>query len=246
MIRLHCRDPLGKGARLAVDSSQAHYLSRVMRLTAGDQIAVFNGRDGEWRARLADSGGRNLTLQVQELMRPQMATPDLDLVMALIKRSRLETVAEKAAELGVRRLRLTVTARCALRDIQTERLCSIAVEASEQTGRLDTPEIAPPEPLSGMLRAWPAARRLVFCDEAGDAPNMAETLRSLADSRLPDEGWAILIGPEGGFSPEEREAVRALPGVMPVSLGPRILRADTAAIAALAIWQSHLGDWQGP
>jgi 16S rRNA (uracil1498-N3)-methyltransferase len=242
MIRLFVTADLAAGLHLTLDRDQAHYLVHVMRLAVGGEVALFNGRDGEWRARLVGAKGRAATLEAIDRTRPQTTPPDVELISTLIRRARLETVAEKAAELGVRRVRLAVSARCNLRQIQTERLRSIAVEAAEQTGRLDVPDIDEVRPLADILAAWPSGRRLIFCDEAGEAPPLGEALE---DASLAGAPCAILIGPEGGFSAEERAAIRAVDGVMPVSLGPRILRADTAAIAALALWQSRRGDWAG-
>jgi 16S rRNA (uracil1498-N3)-methyltransferase len=240
LIRLFVEPPLSAGARVALAADQSHYLLRVMRLALDAPLQVFNGRDGEWRARVAEAGKRGCVLAVETLTRPQAVGPDLDLTIALVKRPRLETIIEKAAELGVRRVRLAVTERTNADRANVARLVAIAVEASEQTGRLDAPQILAPEPLKRILDAWQEDRGLMFCDEAGDAGPAAERLRSAGDG-----AWGVLIGPEGGFSPTEREAIRGLPQALPVSLGPRILRADTAAIAALALWQSTRGDWRG-
>ncbi len=238
MIRLYVSHDLSVGARLTLDDGQSRYLSSVMRQAVGGELAVFNGRDGEWRVQIAEIGKRAVTLTAVEQVRPQAFGPDLDLVIALVKRSRLETIVEKAAELGVRRIRPVTTERTNADLVRAERLHAIAVEASEQTGRLDVPEVAEPVRLERMLSELDPSRRLMFCDEAGDAPPAS---RALSGDGGP---WAILIGPEGGFSPDERERLRALPFATRVSLGPRILRADTAAISALTLWQSVLGDWR--
>jgi 16S rRNA (uracil1498-N3)-methyltransferase len=240
LIRLYVEAGLGAGARIAPRADQAHYLMRVMRLAPGEALLVFNGRDGEWRARLAEADKRGCSLAVEEEVRPQEAPPDLDLIVALVKRARLETIVEKAAELGARRVRLMVTERTNADHTNVARLEAIAAEAAEQTGRLDVPRILAPTPLTSILAGWDAERRLMFCDEAGDAAPVLPALREAGGGC-----WAILIGPEGGFSAAERAAIRGLPEVTAVSLGPRILRADTAAIAALALWQSALGDWRG-
>jgi 16S rRNA (uracil1498-N3)-methyltransferase len=240
LIRLFVNADLAPGARVEPTRGQAHYLANVMRLATGDELLLFNGRDGEWRARLTDIGKRTLALEVASNERPQQVGPDLDLVVALVKRQRLETIVEKAAELGARRVRLALTERTNAERTNVERLTAIAIEAAEQTGRLDVPEIQPPQKLDRLLAAWPSARPLMFCDEAGDAPPAREAL-----DRRATAPWAILIGPEGGFSPAERAQIRQLSAAVPVSLGPRILRADTAAIAALALWQAALGDWRG-
>jgi 16S rRNA (uracil1498-N3)-methyltransferase len=238
MIRLFVTDALGAGAQVAPSPDQARYLTSVMRLGVGDEVALFNGRDGEWRARLAEVGKRGCVLDAVEQTRAQAVGPDLDLVVALVKRNRLETIVEKAAELGARRVRLLVTRRTNADHTNVARLQAIATEAAEQTGRLDVPEVVEPVKLEKLLDGWEAGRRLMFCDEGGEAkPALAA---------LSGEGpWGALIGPEGGFAPEERERLRSEPFVTPVSLGPRILRADTAAISALTLWQAALGDWRG-
>lgn len=240
MIRLFVSGDLGAGAQVALSPEQAHYLAHVMRQRAGDELLAFNGRDGEWRARIVAASKRGGELQALARTRPQTDGPDLDLVVALVKRGRLETIVEKAAELGARRVRLAITERTNAERANVARLGAIAVEAAEQTGRLDPPEVLAPTRLTQLLADWPAERPLMFCDEAGEAPPALEALAGRAAGP-----WAVLIGPEGGFSPAERAAIRALPMSVPVSLGPRILRADTAAIAALTLWQAALGDLAG-
>ncbi len=240
MIRLYVTADLWAGAVIVPAPDQSHYLTRVMRLGANDELLLFNGRDGEWRAQVSDAGKRGCALSVTTATRAQTVGPDLDLIIALVKRPRLETIIEKAAELGARRILLTTTARTNADRAKLDRLHAIATEAAEQTGRLDVPEVTGPRRLSDMLSAWPSARRLLFCDEAGDAPPAAQALAGETRG-----AWAVLIGPEGGFSPAERAAVRSMPSALSVSLGPRTLRADTAAIAALTLWQSQLGDWRG-
>jgi 16S rRNA (uracil1498-N3)-methyltransferase len=239
MIRLYVTVPLLGGARVEPLPDQAHYLTRVMRLVIGDPVLLFNGRDGEWRAVLTEINKRGCVLVCEEQARPQIAPPDLELVIALVKRARLETIVEKAAELGCRRVRLCVTRRTSTEHIKLERLRAIAEEASEQTGRLDVPEILAPEKLGTILDGWDSTRRLMFCDEAGDAKPVLDALAGAALAP-----WAVLIGPEGGFDPQERERLRGLDFVTPVTLGPRVLRADTAAISALTLWQAAAGDWR--
>jgi 16S rRNA (uracil1498-N3)-methyltransferase len=241
MIRLFIKDNLAEGAELRLDEGQSRYLAAVMRLAVGDGLLVFNGRDGEWRAIVSEVGKRAVVLGVGARQRPQATGPDLDLVVALVKRARLETIVEKAAELGARRVRPVVTERTNADHTRVERLQAIAIEAAEQTGRLDVPEVLEPVKLEKLIAAWEPGRALLFCDEAGDARPVLSAL----DGR-PAGPWAILIGPEGGFSPREREVLRALPYATPATLGPRILRADTAAISALTLWQAALGDWRGP
>ena len=240
MIRLFVAHDLTAGADISLPADQAHYLINVMRLGVGKTLRLFNGRDGEWAARLTGVAKHGCALRVETIERAQHIGPDLDLIVALVKRPRLETIVEKAAELGARRVRLITTERTNADRAKVERLTAIAVEAAEQTGRLDVPEVLAPERLDRVLEGCASSRRLMFCDEAGDAP---PALTALRDAAAP---WAILIGPEGGFSPAERARIRAVAGAVPVSLGPRILRADTAAIAAMTLWQAAIGDWRTP
>jgi 16S rRNA (uracil1498-N3)-methyltransferase len=237
MIRLFVPGKLQDGVTIALGGDQAHYLRDVMRRSVGDEVLLFNAEDGEWRAIVAAVDRRSIALTPRGLARAWEEGPDLELIVAVIKRARLEAVVEKAVELGVRRIRLAVTRYTQGDRVKLERLGAIAIEAAEQTGRLDVPEILPPEKLGDILDAW-TDRPLIFCDEGGDALPMDATLLPLRG-----EGTSILIGPEGGFSSEERDRLRSLAYVIPVSLGPRILRADTAAMAALVLWQSRLGDW---
>lgn len=239
MIRLFIPHDLAPGAELALDHGQSHYLASVMRQGIGDEVLLFNGRDGEWRARVTAVTKRAVGLRAEALERPQAVGPDLMLVIALVKRARLETIVEKAAELGVRSIQLMTTDRTNADRARVDRLTAIAIEASEQTGRLDVPQIQEPMKL-GALIGRGLSRHILFCDEAGDAKPVLDVL----SARSPEEPWAIFIGPEGGFSPPERASLRALSFATPASLGPRILRADTAAISALTLWQAALGDWR--
>ena len=238
MIRLHVTQPLSAGAAVAPTLDQSRYLTQVMRLKTGDDLLVFNGHDGEWRCTIAEVLKKGVVLKAQEQVRPQTFGPELELIVAVVKKARVETIVEKAAELGARRVRLTLTQRTNTDRIRLDRLDAIAEEAAEQTGRLDVPVIDDPMKLSDVLDGWQNGRRLMFCDETGGAPVMT-ALQNAAQGP-----WAILIGPEGGFSPEERERLRAMPFISAVSLGPRILRADTAAIAAMTLWQAAAGDWE--
>jgi 16S rRNA (uracil1498-N3)-methyltransferase len=240
LIRLFVSAALADGADVETSEEQSHFLGNVMRCKRGDRLAVFNGCDGEWEASIDALGKRETRLIVGARLRDQTAGPDLDLIVALVKRSRLETIVEKATELGVRRIRLVITERTNADHTNVARLRLIAVEAGEQCGRLEIPELLEPVKLEKVLDRWDEGRRLMFCDEAADAAPAAPVLASAERG-----AWAILIGPEGGFSVSERARVRGLSTAAPVSLGPRILRADTAAIAALALWQSVLGDWRG-
>jgi 16S rRNA (uracil1498-N3)-methyltransferase len=237
MIRLYVRADLAPGTTLTPTPEQARYLTGVMRLFLGSELLLFNGRDGEWRATIAEVLKRGIVLRAEQQVRPQAFGPDLELIVALVKKSRLETIVEKAAELGVRRVRPTLTRRTNVEKVRLDRLDAITEEAAEQTGRLDVPAVDDPARLDAILDGWDPARRLMFCDETGGAPAFA------ALTAAGPGPWAILIGPEGGFAPEERERLLGLPFTTAVSLGPRILRADTAAIAAMTLWQAALGDW---
>lgn len=239
MIRLFIPHDLGAGAELLLDPDQSRYLAAVMRRGPGDEVALFNGRDGEWRGVLTEAAKRGVKVRVDTLLRAQASGPDLDLLIALVKRARLETIVEKAAELGAARVRPVLTERTNADHTKVPRLQAIATEAAEQTGRLDVPQILEPVRLDRLLADWAPGRRLLFCDEAGDALPVLDALKG-----QPAGPWAILIGPEGGFSPAERATLRALPYAVPASLGPRILRADTAAISALTLWQAAIGDWR--
>lgn len=244
MIRLFVDQPLSAGVVLEPAFDQTRYLTGVMRKGVGDALLLFNGRDGEWRAEITEVSKRGCVLTAIERTRVQAGTPDLELIVALVKRNRLETIVEKAAELGCRRVRLAITRFTQADHTRVDRLQAIATEASEQTGRLDVPEIIAPEKLDRILGGWPAERRLMFCDEGGDVRPALAALSPAPSLKGEGEPWSILIGPEGGFSLEERDRLRQENFVTPVGLGPRILRADTAAISALTLWQAALGDWR--
>ncbi|MCF3973777.1 16S rRNA (uracil(1498)-N(3))-methyltransferase [Paracoccus salsus] len=238
-IRLFIDHPLAAGQPVPLEPAQAHYLSGVMRLRAGDTLAVFNGRDGEWSARITEAGKRGGTLQTLEQTAPQRDPPDLWLLFAPIKKARTDFIVEKAAELGASRILPVQTDFTNSERIRQDRLQAHAIEAAEQCGGTHVPGVGELQPLSRLLEGWDPARRLLWADEALAGP--ARTLGGLSAG-----AWAILIGPEGGFSDPERRRLTALDFVTPISLGPRILRADTAAVAALALWQAALGDWQDP
>jgi 16S rRNA (uracil1498-N3)-methyltransferase len=238
-VRLHVEAALGPNARITPSPEQAHYLLHVMRAKTGERVSLFNGRDGEWRAIISEVAKRNCTLVCETQTAPQTQAPDLWLVFAPIKKTPSDYLAQKATELGVRVLQPVFTRRTIVTRVNLERMRANVIEAAEQSGRTDIPETREPLPLEKLLANWPSDRKLLFCDEAGDAPTIADALKS---SR--NEPWAILTGPEGGFDPKERETIRAVPSVVPVTLGQRILRADTAALAALAVWQTLVGDWR--
>ena len=238
MIRLFVPDDLTLDVALVLKPEQARYLTSVMRLGLNDEVTLFNGRDGAWLAKISLITKKACQLTLERQVALQTVGPDLDLIVALVKRGPLETIIEKAVELGCRRIRLVTTRRTNAGHANVERLQAIAIEAAEQCERLDVPQVLSPQPLESLIKGWDA-RRLMFCDEAGDAKPVLSALAGQGAGP-----WAVLIGPEGGFAPEERASLRALEAVVPVTLGPRILRADTAAIGALSLWQAALGDWR--
>lgn len=237
--RLFVAVPLSKGARVACSPEQASYLRSVLRLADGDEILVFNGRDGEWRARLVAEGKRGASLEMLDLVRAQTGGPDLHYLFAPLKRARLDYMVQKATEMGVARLVPVLTRHTVAERVNLDRMRANAIEAAEQCGILRVPEIAEPIKLARLLDGWDASRTLVFCDEAAEQASPIAALSACAPRPL-----AVLIGPEGGFSPDERAMIRAVPQAVALSLGPRIMRADTAAVAALALVNAVLGDWR--
>ena len=235
-IRLYVEQPLGEGQTVPLTRDQAHYLFGVMRQGAGDAVLLFNGREGEWRAEVARAGKRAGTLLVAAQTAAQRDPPDLWLIFAPIKKARTDFIVEKATEMGAARILPVQTDFTNAERIRQDRLQAHAVEAAEQCGGTYVPRVDALQKLGALLDDWPEGRQLMFCDEAlaGTGPGL----------RAAGTGpWAILIGPEGGFSQAERTRLAALPGAHPVALGPRILRADTAAVAALTVWQQAHGDW---
>jgi len=231
--RLFVRTALAPGTIVALDGPQANYLGKVLRLGEGAELLLFDGASGEWLARIADSAKKRMTLTVERRTRPPEQLPDLVLAFAPVKRTQTDWLVEKATELGVARLQPVMTRRTVAERVRLERLEAIAIEAAEQCGRTLLPAIAEPQPLVRFLDQLD--RTLYFADETGGAP-AADTMRA--------EPAAILVGPEGGFTPEERELVRAHPNAAAISLGPRILRAETAALAAVTAYMALAGDWR--
>lgn len=240
-VRLYTESPLAADLSVAPGKDNVHYLTKVMRLGEGAKVTLFNGRDGEWEGTLKGKG-KTLEIAVVKRIRPQTVEPDLWLAFAPIKRTRIDFVAQKAAELGASRLLPIRTRRTIVSRVNTARLCANAREGAEQTGRLSVPEVDEFCPLPEALAAWPKQRRLLFCDEQNSDSGIRRALLG-ADRKPARHPWGILIGPEGGFDEKERQLIRAQPFTVPASLGPRVLRADTAALAALALWQEVLGDW---
>lgn len=235
-VRLHLDQPLASGQPLELTREQSNYLFAVMRLEIGARLYVFNGRDGEWIAEVDSASKRSGSLVAVEQSRPLQLPPDLWLLFAPIKKARTDFIVEKAVELGAARICPVQTEFTNAERIRQDKLQAHAIEAAEQCGGTYVPEVEDIRPLAKVLASWPADRQILWCDESRLGPAQA-----LAG--LPAGPWAILIGPEGGFSELERQRLSALSFVHAVGLGPRILRADTAAVAAITLWQSSLGDW---
>ena len=241
-IRLYVDQALGAGQPVALTEGQANYLFNVMRLARGAAVLLFNGRDGEWRASVAEASKRGGILLCDLQTAPLRLPPDLWLIFAPIKKARTDFIVEKAVELGAARIIPVQTRHTNSERIRQDRLQAHALEAAEQCGATFVPEVCDLIPLDKLLATFPTHRKLLWCDEAM-VGQPARKMGDIARPSHPPDPWAILIGPEGGFSGDEQTRLRALPQVVPLSLGPRILRADTAAVAALTLWQSTLGDW---
>ncbi len=238
-IRLFIDAPLTPGAQVELAADHVHYMRAVMRQREGDRFHVFNGRDGEWTAELTALGKKAGAARLHEKLREQTSVPDLWLAFAPIKGARLDFVVQKATELGAAVLQPVLTERTVVRNLNLDRLRANAVEAAEQCECLSVPEIREPLTLRNLLGGWPAERGLIYCDEGGDRP----ALEALEAAKGQCNAWAIVTGPEGGFSDAERALIHARKNALPISLGPRIMRADTAAVAAMALFQAVLGDW---
>jgi 16S rRNA (uracil1498-N3)-methyltransferase len=235
--RLFVPGPLAEGRAVALEGPQAHYLAKVMRVAEGEAVMLCDDVTGEWAAQVAEVSKRAVTLVPQTRTRPREQVPDLTLCPALLKKPHFDVVLEKATELGVRRIQPVTTRRCVADRLNPERARAIVTEAAEQCARTALPELAEPLKLDALLRDWPEDRALFFADETGGEP----AATAFAAHRGPA---ALLIGPEGGFDDDERAAIRTLPQARAISLGPRILRGETAAIAATALWMATAGDWQ--
>ena len=235
--RLFIPGPLAAGAAVAIEGQAAHYLSRVMRVSEGDAVILCDDQTGEWAARVAAVGKRDLVLTPETHLRPREQVPDFTLCAALLKKPNFDLVLEKATELGVRRVQPLITRRCVADALNAERARTIVTEAAEQCARTALPELAAPMKLDALLKAWPEDRVLFFADETGGEPAAA----AFAAHGGPA---ALVVGPEGGFDEAERAAIRALPQARAISLGPRILRGETATIAATALWMGVAGDWK--
>jgi len=234
--RLFVPGPLAEGVAIAVDGPQAHYLARVMRVREGDAVVLCDDATGEWSARVASAGKREVALVPEAHLRAREQVPDFTLCAALLKKPNFDLVLEKATELGVRQVQPVITRRCVADALNDDRARAIVTEAAEQCARTALPELATPVKLEALLRAWPADRALFFADEAGGEPARAAFAARTGPA-------ALLVGPEGGFDDAEREAIRTLPQARAITLGPRILRGETASIAATALWMAVAGDW---
>lgn len=240
--RLYVEDDLGDGMTVGLAAAQAHYLQHVLRLGSGDVVALFNGRDGEWHASIDGFGRGWCSLVVDAQTRQQGMEPDIWLLFAPIKRARLDFLVQKAVELGASRLQPVMTRHTDVKRVNVERLRANVAEAAEQCERTTLPPVDEAQSLTAVLADWSSERRILLCAEAGPAQPIHDLLTAEVATGSA-AGWAILTGPEGGFDPSELDALGKLPFVTPVSLGPRILRAETAALSALVCWQSVLGDW---
>mgnify|MGYP001332564128 CR=1 FL=1 len=236
--RLYVPDDLAQGSRVVLSREQAHYLLTVLRLAEGAHVLVFNGRDGEFEAVVRPEGRKAATLELESRSRPQDPPTRLDFLFAPLKVGRLDYLVQKATEMGARTIRPVFTDHTQLHKVNMERIAANVIEAAEQCGNLAVPELLPAERLDRVLAGWDATRRLIFCDESASGNNPSAILQAIEERDL-----ALLVGPEGGFSERERAELRALPFVTAIPLGPRILRADTAAVAAMAVVQMTIGDW---
>ncbi len=238
MQRLFVAQDLAAGASLELGPEQSHYLSNVLRMADGAELLLFNGRDGEWLARVAGRTRKAVRVDAVAETRPQPAPSDLVYCFAPLKVGRLDYLVQKAVEMGAGVLQPVITQHTQLAKVGVERLQANAVEAAEQCGILAIPDVREAQKFAALLAGWDRERRLIFCDESADTHNPMPALHAIGERKL-----ALLVGPEGGFSEEERRQLRALPFVTAIPLGPRILRADTAAVAALALIQATIGDW---
>ncbi|MGI9374062.1 MAG: 16S rRNA (uracil(1498)-N(3))-methyltransferase [Hyphomicrobiales bacterium] len=237
--RLYISQDLNQEADITLDKSQSHYVANVMRQRVDAKLRLFNGRHGEWLAQITSTSKREVVLRIEQQLRPQSPLTDIHYLFAPLKHARLDYMVQKATEMGASRLQPVLTQNTNVSRVNSERMKANAIEAAEQCNLLSIPEISEPLKLDKLLAEWPSERLLIFCDEAVESNSPLETLNGFASQPL-----AVLVGPEGGFSDDERHALLNHESALAISLGPRIMRADTAAVAALALVQATLGDWQ--
>jgi 16S rRNA (uracil1498-N3)-methyltransferase len=235
--RLHVETSLSDGAEFTLAKEQAHYLVHVLRLGQGDTVALFNGHDGEWLSYITTVTKKSVDVRIERNISAVKAPPDIDYLFAPLKHARLDYMVQKATELGARRLRPIITQRTIAERVNLERMKANAVEAAEQCNLVFVPEVLEPTTLAKALAAWEPSRQLIYCDETASVANPIDALKRIKPPA------AVLVGPEGGFTNEERAHLKSLAFVTAISLGPRIMRADTVAIAALAVVQAAIGDW---
>ncbi len=235
--RLYVESSLSVSAEFALEKEQGHYLVHVLRLASGDAVALFNARDGEWLCYITTVSKKSVEVRVERATAAVQAPPDIDYLFAPLKHARLDYMVQKATELGARRLRPVITQRTIAERVNLERMKANAIEAAEQCNLVFVPEVLEPTTLTKVLEGWDASRRLIYCDETSIVANPVDALKGITAPA------AVLVGPEGGFTNEERAHLKSLAFVTPISLGPRIMRADTVAIAALAMVQATIGDW---
>ena len=236
--RLHAENQLFLAAEFVLPKDQGHYLANVLRMNPGDCVRVFNSRDGEWLSYITEVGKKSVQLKCEKNVAAAIAPPDIDYLFAPLKHQRLDYLVQKATELGARRLRPVMTARTIADRINLDRMRANVIEAAEQCNLVYVPDVLEPQNLDAALREWNAVRTLIFCDETAV---VSDPLQTLSGIKLPA---AIVVGPEGGFTDDERRHLKSLPFVKAVSLGPRIMRADTAAVAILTLVQAAIGDWR--
>lgn len=241
-IRIYTANTLMQGGTVILDKDQSHYLVTVMRQKVGANLLTFNGRDGEWLAQITDANKRAVTIQILEQTKMQAPEPDLWFAFAPIKKTRLDFIAQKVTELGINRILPVMTRRTIVDRIKNDRMLANAIEAAEQCERLSIPTIDKMIKLEKLINTWPNDRLLMFCDEDLSGKDAYHALKETAKASGKQK-WGVLIGPEGGFDDHERTLIKSKPNTVVVSLGPRILRADTAAISAITIWQAAIGDW---
>ena len=236
--RIFVESNLSVGAEFALSREQGHYVANVLRCASGDALALFNGGDGEFLAYITSTAKKSVMVRVEKKSSDVTPPPDIDYIFAPLKHSRLDYMVQKATELGARRLRPVITGRTIAERVNLERMRANTIEAAEQCNLVFVPEVMEPLPLTKLLAAWEPSRRLIYCDERTSVANPVAALQGVSPPA------AVLVGPEGGFTVEEREQLRSLPFVTAISLGPRIMRADTVAIAALSLVQAAIGDWK--